>query len=206
MSSFYPLLEQTIKSLNPSGINAARKEVLQPLIEYMRLKHDAHAPMRLHFICTQNARRSHLAQIWAQTLASYYQLKSITCYSGGTEASAMYPAVGHTLAAQGFEITMLTLGQNPIYALKFGRNELPILGFSKTFADAYNPQSNFAAVMVCEHAAQNCPFVSGAETRISIPYDDPKIFDETALESEKYLETSTEIATEMAYIISTVVG
>ena len=36
--------------------------------------------IRLNFICTHNSRRSHLSQIWAQTMAAYYNIKNVNDY------------------------------------------------------------------------------------------------------------------------------
>ena len=77
-----------------------------------------------------------------------------------------------------------------------------IIGFSKTFDDAFNPQLDFAAIMTCSHADENCPFIPGANTRIALNYEDPKLFDETPQQNEKYLERSLQIATEMKYVFS----
>jgi hypothetical protein len=42
------------------------------------------------------------------------------------------------------------------------------------------------------------------EKRISLPYDDPKDFDGTSLEAEKYLERVNEIGKEILYTFSMV--
>jgi arsenate reductase len=65
-----------------------------------------------------------------------------------------------------------------------------------------NPVSNFAAVMTCSHADENCPFILGTEMRIPVMYEDPKLFDHTVLEKEKYRERSLQIAAEMKYVFS----
>jgi arsenate reductase len=36
--------------------------------------------IKLNLICTHNSRRSHLAQVWAQTAAAYFNLKNVFCY------------------------------------------------------------------------------------------------------------------------------
>jgi arsenate reductase len=59
--------------------------------------------IRLNFICI-NFRRSHLAQIWAQVAAAYYDVPSVTCYSGGTEATALFSSVVFALEKHGFKI------------------------------------------------------------------------------------------------------
>ena len=73
----------------------------------------------------------------------------------------------------------------------------PIVAFSKLFDDTPSP---FAAVMTCTHADENCPFIPAADCRIPVRYDDPKAFDDTALEAEKYDERSMQIASEMFYV------
>jgi hypothetical protein len=60
--------------------------------------------------------------------------------------------------------------------------------FSKHYGDRSNPQDGFAALMVCGEADATCPFVKGATLRISMPYLDPKIYDDGAYEAVKYAE------------------
>ncbi len=173
---------------------------MQPLINYLQLKVDKEEEIRLNFICTHNSRRSHLSQVWAQVMAAHFGVPKVFTYSGGTEATAMFPMVGETLKAQGLNILQLSEGSNPVYAIKFAENAQPIMAFSKTFDHPFNPSSQFAAIMTCAQADEGCPFIAGAEKRFPITYDDPKAFDGTPLQAEKYLERSTQIATEMLYI------
>jgi arsenate reductase (thioredoxin) len=195
-------LQNTISEISKITISDERKKVLQPLVEYIKLKKEKGEPIRLNFICTHNSRRSHLAQVWAQTLAFYFNIPNVQCYSGGTEATAMFPKVLDTLALQGFECINLTNTKNAIHALKFDLNEPPIIGFSKVFDDAFNPSQQFAAILTCNSADEACPYIAGAEIRISVKYDDPKAFDGTELMEEKYLERSREIASEMMLVFS----
>jgi len=58
--------------------------------------------------------------------------------------------------------------------------------------------------MTCSHADENCPVIVGMEKRISLPYNDPKDFDETPEEAQKYLERVKEIGTELLYTFSQV--
>lgn len=90
--------------------------------------------------------------------------------------------------------------ENPIYSLTYNENQKSIVAFSKVYDDKSNAQKEFAAIMTCDHADENCPFIPGAEARIPIRYNDPKAFDDTPLESEKYDERSREIATELFYV------
>jgi arsenate reductase len=107
-----------------------------------------------------------------------------------------------TLEQSGFKIKTIAVGNNPIYAIKYSYNEHPVIGFSKTYDDDFNPQSEFAAILTCSQADGGCPFIAGAEMRIPITFEDPKAFDNTPQQAEKYKERSLQIATEMCYVFS----
>lgn len=194
-------LQHLILQFDDTKIPAERKTVLQPLKDYIRQKSSLNEPVRLNFICTHNSRRSHLAQIWAQTMAFHFRKRNLYCYSGGTEATAVFPAVLQTLKDQGFNILKLSEADNPVYAIKYAENEPPVICFSKTFSDAFNPQQSFAAIMTCDHAHEACPYVHGAEARFPIRYTDPKAWDGTEIMTEKYHETSLEIGLEMWWVM-----
>ena len=195
-------LSKTITAIPEVVITDARKEVLILLVDYIQKKVTANEEIRLNFICTHNSRRSHLSQIWAQTMAFHFGIQNVFCYSGGTEATAMFPKVGETLANQGFQIHQLSEETNPVYAVKFDDNQHPIICFSKTYFDAFNPKTQFGAIMTCNNADEGCPMVFGAEARFPIKYDDPKAFDGTDLMDTKYAERSLQIASEMYFVFS----
>ncbi len=198
----FPEIEKVINTLNFESISDERKIVLQPLVDFIQGKASKNQEIRLNLICTHNSRRSHLSQVWAQTAAAHYNIKNVFCYSGGTEATAMFPMAAKTLAKQGFKIKTIAEGNNPIYSIKYSENAHPIIGFSKTFDDDFNPQSEFAAILTCSSADQGCPFIAGAEKRIPMTFEDPKAFDNTSQQAEKYEERSVQIATEMFYVFS----
>ncbi len=193
---------ELIANLKPEEISQERKNTLQPLVDFIQTKVSNNDAIRINFICTHNSRRSHLSQVWAQTLAHHFNIKNVTCYSGGTEATALFPMVAKTLENSGFSIEKLSENDNPIYSIKYANNEAPIIGFSKKFDNPFNPESGFAAVMTCSSADQGCPFIAGAEKRIPITFDDPKAFDNTPQQAEKYTERSIQIATELFYVFS----
>ena len=201
-SNLFPEIEAVISTLKVDSISENRKQVLQPLIDFIQLKISDHQNIRINFICTHNSRRSHLSQIWAQTIASYFHIKNVFCYSGGTEATALFPMVAETLKNSGFMLQTLSDGSNPVYSIKFAKNEHPIIGFSKKLDDDFNPKSEFAAIMTCDSANEACPFVPGAETRIPITFEDPKAFDNTPQQKQKYKERNLQSATEMFYVFS----
>ena len=195
-------IENVIKELNPQTISSERKAVLQPLTDFIQSKVSNQQEIRINFICTHNSRRSHLSQVWAQTMANYFNIKNVFCYSGGTEATALFPMVVETLQKSGFQISKISQNENPVYSIKYTDNEHPIIGFSKKLDDDFNPKSEFVAIMTCDSANEACPFVPGAEKRIPITFEDPKAFDGTPQQEEKYKERSLQIATELFYVFS----
>lgn len=201
-STLFTEIQQTLSSL--PTVSEERKQVLQPLVNYIQEKLNNKELINLNFICTHNSRRSHLSQVWAQMMAFYYQIPNVNTYSGGTEATAMNATVVTTLVDNGFKIQQLSDGTNPIYAIKYADNTSPIIGFSKKYDDDFNPISTFGAIMTCSQADEGCPFIAGAEKRVAVTYEDPKLYDGTPLEKEKYLERSLQIASEMHYVFSTV--
>jgi len=195
-------LENTINSFDFNQISEKRKIILQPLVDYIQNKVDNKLHSRLNLICTHNSRRSHLSQVWAQTAAAHYKVQNVCCYSGGTEATALYPMVAETLQRAGFNVKTISEGKNPVYSIKFSANDLPIIGFSKTYDDDFNPDSEFVAIMTCSQADVGCPFISGAEKRVPITFEDPKVSDGTPQQKEVYQERSLQIGTEMFYVFS----
>ena len=204
ITSVYTEIKETVSQFDLTSIASERKELLQILIDFIQVKVNNNESVNLNFICTHNSRRSHLSQIWAQVAAANYNIPNVFCYSGGTEATAMFPMVGKTLKTQGLVITKIAETSNPIYAVHYNDNSHPIICFSKTFDNTFNPVSKFAAIMTCSSADQGCPFIAGAEKRIPLTFEDPKAFDNTPQQVEKYLERSVQIATEMTYVFSKV--
>ncbi|MFS4482439.1 low molecular weight phosphatase family protein [Hyunsoonleella sp. 2307UL5-6] len=198
----YNDIANIIKSLDVSLVSETRQNTLQPLIEYIKDKIASKTSIRLNFICTHNSRRSHLSQIWAQTMAAYFNIGNVSCYSGGTEATAMFPKVEETLRNQGFQNQKLSEGDNPVYSVKFSDNQPSIIAFSKEFSASFNPSSDFAAIMTCSSADEACPMVLGCDARIAVTYEDPKKSDGTPQQTETYINRSLQIATEMKFVFS----
>lgn len=198
----YKTIANYIETIDVSSISKDRKEVLKSLIDFIQVKVTNNEDIHINCICTHNSRRSHLSQIWAQVMSYHFQIKQVTCYSGGTEATALYPMVVTTLEETGFHIQRLSEENNPVYSIKYSENEHPIIGFSKKFDDTFNPESKFVAIMTCSQADAGCPFIAGAEKRIPITYEDPKISDGTPNQKEVYSNRSLQIATEMFYVFS----
>ena len=202
----YPKLERTLEEFITEfdRIPAARKNLLNQLTSFVQQRLDADKPVMLNFICTHNSRRSHIAQLWALAAAHYWRLPNVMCFSGGTEATAFNPRAVKAMQEVGFDIRLATPGDNPVYEVRFAGDAGPVTVLSKTYDDPVNPDRDFAAIMTCSQADQNCPVVVGSAARISLTYDDPKDFDGTPQETAKYNECVREIGREILYAFSRV--
>ena len=194
-------LIQKIKYLESrfGEISDHRKALLKELSGFINSKIIQGIPANLVFICTHNSRRSHMSQIWARTAAEYYGILNINCYSGGTEATQFNSKAIKAVRDFGFIVKQKGDSGNPLFLIHFAEDKMPLECFSKIYDDAVNPKNNFAAVMTCSDADENCPVVLGADARFPITFKDPKEYDGTVLETQKYKERFEQIGIEMLF-------
>jgi arsenate reductase len=202
LSGLNATLEQL--TMESEQISTERKVALNELTQFIQHKVNAGRKVYLNFICTHNSRRSLLAQFWAQVAAFYYAVPSVECFSGGTEATAFNPRAVKAMQDAGFDITRTKEGNNPVYDVRFADDATPVIAFSKKYDDPFNHNKDFAAIMTCSHADENCPLVLGASARIALTYDDPKNFDGTPQEETKYKERVRQIGREILFAFSQV--
>lgn len=183
-------------------IPTERKTLLERISHYIAGKISENKEINLIYVCTHNSRRSHFGQIWAAVAAEYFNISQVNTFSGGTEATAFNPNAINSLKRVGFKVEQMDETGNPKYQVFYSDNQKPSVCFSKVYDDQQNPQKEFAAIMTCGDAEENCPFIPGVELRIGTTYDDPKTFDNTALQDEKYDERSRQIARETFYVFS----
>jgi protein-tyrosine phosphatase/arsenate reductase len=184
------------------SIPAARKKILEQISSYIKSKQKLNRAVNLVYICTHNSRRSHFGQIWAKVASNYFQVKNINTFSGGTEATEFNVNAINALKKIGFDIKPLSNDNNTIYRVFYSEEESPVECFSKVYNDQKNPKDEFAAIMTCSDAEENCPFIPGVELRIGTTYDDPKEFDNTPMQDAKYDERCRQIALETFYVFS----
>jgi protein-tyrosine-phosphatase len=184
---------------NITQISVERQEILKEIAHYL-IEEKLNSP-KLTFICTHNSRRSQMCQAWSFAAAKYFGVKNIEFFSGGTESTAFNTRAVDALKRVGLEISKTSsIEENQKYTLKISSDDAPLLMFSKKYSNKQNPQNGFCAVMVCSEADKSCPMVEGANKRVSLPYDDPKFYDNTPSESRMYDERCKQIALEMLYL------
>ena len=203
MKPIFPELEKTIQQILKLPIADHRKVILQELIEYIKAKHFNKETVHLNFICTHNSRRSQFSQIWAYTAAYFYGVDAY-CYSGGVEVTAFNKRAVSSIQKSGFGINSNGTSSNPVYEVTLNEQVQALSVFSKLYDHPINQTKSFAAVMTCAHADENCPVIPGTEKRISLQYEDPKAFDDSPQERQKYDERSWQIASELFYVFKSV--
>lgn len=200
----YPSIKECCDTLVKrfDSILPRRKSLLEKISNYILSKQKDDKTINLVYICTHNSRRSHFGQVWATVAANYYSIKKINTFSGGTETTAFNINAINTLQNLGFTVKKINHETNATYHVYFDDNEKPVVCFSKVYDDAQNPSKDFAAIMTCSEAEENCPFIPNVDLRIATTYNDPKEFDNTPLQDEKYKERCLQIALETLYVFS----
>lgn len=182
-------------------IDFDRKIQLVDMSEIITQELNFNKSVHVNFICTHNSRRSQLAQVWLKASALYFNIENVFAYSGGTEATAFNHRMVSALQKVGFKIEELEAGDNPKYRLEMYSDDAHNTYFSKVYNNPINTQSSYLAVMVCDAANEACPVVHGAKEKYALLYTDPKAFDDTPEESEKYTEKVNEIGREMLFLM-----
>jgi arsenate reductase len=183
-------------------IPVERKAPLRELALYVKSCVGASQPARLVFVCTHNSRRSQMCQIWADVAAAFFGQERVETFSGGTEATAFNPRAVAALQRAGLRIEKLDDTVNPRYNVRFDETDDPLICFSKVYNAPPNPQAGFCAVMTCSQADKSCPLVQGSSLRVAIPYEDPKVADDTQKETAEYDKRCQQICREMLIVFS----
>ena len=201
---FFPVLTQEIKLILESAdkLNDDRKQLLDEAAGLLAGLYRSEQKIVLNFICTHNSRRSQLSESWAYAAAGYFELHKIQAVSGGTEATAFNARAVLALQKNGFQITKTTESSNPVYVVQAGPAMSVQKQYSKKYDSSMGTGEKFVAIMTCDHADQNCPFIPEALARISMNFVDPGKSDGTAQEAAIYLERSREIAANIFYMFA----
>jgi len=198
-------LKKLIEELSnsTSSISDGRQRELDEIAEIITNQLKAESTIDIVVVCTHNSRRSQLGEVWINTLADHFDLTGIMAFSGGMEDTAFNYRMVNALLESGFDLELVEDGTNPKYRLNESNNEDQLM-FSKAHDHPMNPTSNYMALMVCDHADENCPIVFGMKYRIPLRYKDPKEFDDTEKETEAYNDKVIEIGREIYYLLNRV--
>lgn len=183
--------------------NDLRKKELLKIADAMTAFYAINRVVNLHFICTQNSRRSQLAQVWSFYAANYFKL-NINSFSGGTQVTCFHRNTVKTLQKAGFTFHLESFDhQNPTYQISFSGTLKSILAFSKLHNDPLN-STPFIAIIVCADTEKKSAFINSKNHYFNLGYQDLKTADGLENQEEIYLKTSRQIAGELYFIFNTV--
>ena len=199
----YPKIELIISKLLLSfdSIPLPRKQKLIGLAAELKVALSSSNALNLVFVCTHNSRRSHIGQLWGQLAAHYYGVNNVNSFSAGTEVTELNTNVIEMLQKVGCKVSTFQNVSNPAYLIEFGENQ-SLTCFSKLMEHDANPKVDFFAIMMCTEAEANCPFIPGAIHRIGLPFEDPKVYDNTTMVSAAYLSTFEEIGLQILFLFN----
>ena len=190
-----------LKELN---LDEHREKLLVSIAQFIAKEITKNKKVNLNYICTHNSRRSQIAQIWSCYATNYFQFKKVESFSGGTAVTAFYRNTVKTLQEAGFNFQILEFShQNPEYLITYKDCLNPIIGYSKLYDDDHNKKP-FIAITTCSQADENCPFIPDAVKRFHLPFTDPKNYDNSIYQVQKYMETNKQIAGEIHYMFKTI--
>ena len=199
-STLEPVLAAHLDSLvsDLGSITEPHRSASRQLARWLAAHHRPGITLPVVVVCTGNSRRSMFGAMMGNAAAAFIGLPEIRFWSAGTAPSAFNPRTIAALRAIGFEIeptgdeaARVPEGlANPRYLVRWGTNpDQQNVEFSKALGDPALPGGGFAALMVCDEADAECPFVPGATARISMPFVDPKSADGTPEEAARYAAT-----------------
>ena len=195
-------IKTIIKNID-TDLEKNREEKLIELAQTIKNTYKNENNVQIIFICTHNSRRSQFSHIWAYVSSLYFKLDFIKPFSGGTEIDTVNLNVIKSLINSGLKIEK-THKEDAMYLLKPFKEYKGINLYSKEYSCKSNPTKHFIAIMTCSDADKMCPVIKGADKKVSLPYPDPRVADNTGLEEEVYNQTCSTIAKEMFYLMKQV--
>ncbi len=192
------------------GLSERHQVAAKQVGSWVRLRRDAGLTANVIVVCTGNSRRSSFGAMLGNIAAAFHGDPGVRFSSGGTAPSAFnhrtiraLREIGVRVAQQGELVPPASAVEpNPRYLVRWGAGESDsMIEFSKRYDDASNPQQDYCAIMVCTDADENCPVVLGASLRVSMPFEDPKEFDDLPCEHAAYVERRDQIGRAMLLIL-----
>ena len=152
--------------------------------------------LNLVFICNHNSRRSQFAQFWGEILAIHYN-KRINIYSAGIIKTKVYFQVIESIKRIGFSVSK----KKSSYQINYNNQTIKLS--SKLLKEIKN--INFISIMTCSDTDASCPINLRSSLNLKLYFQDPKIYDGTFNEEQKYDAICLKIASELNYIFKNLI-
>lgn len=187
-------------AFNNLKISEERVILIKKIAENVVVHLQTNNKVNLTYICTYNSRRSQMSQVWSSYAAHYFDMPFIKSFSGGTTVTSFFKNTIKTLKKAGFRFQLLEFShQNSEYLISYENCKDSIIGFSKMHDHKMNKKP-FFSITNCDIAHRNCSFITDSIENFHLPFTDPKIYDYTLQQDEKYMEINKQIAGEIHFL------
>jgi hypothetical protein len=203
-NKLYPILNEYVRDFPREfrKIPEDRRFRLNEMVYFLEEQRQNNAPWQITFISTNESTIGQMAQAWSKAAAFYFGFQDFYSYSGGLNPNSISINTIVSLEKAGFIIYKSNVNGLDVYRVKYSYNLEPVVAFPKKLNHVKNPGSNFMAVVLDVNADLNINNIKGTYDRLFLEYEDPKGYEGSDLEMEKYQESCRKIAVEMFYVFS----
>jgi len=207
-NKLYPILNEYVRDFPKEfrKIPEERRFRLNEIVYYLEEQELNNAPWQITFISTNESTIGQMAQAWSKAAAYYFGFKEFHPYSGGLKPNKISESAILALEKAGFIVYNSNVNGVDVYRIKYSYNLSPLIVFPKKIDHTRNPGNNFMAVILDGNADLNINNVRGTYNRLFLEYEDPRGYEGSDLEKEKFNESCKQVAVEMFYVFSQLHG
>jgi len=202
--SLYPILNEYVRDFPKEfrKIPEERRYRLNEIVYYLEEQELNNAPWQITFISTNESTIGQMALAWSKAAAYYFGFSNFHPFTGGLNPNEISESAIVALEKAGFIVYKSNIYGVDVYRIKYSYNLAPIIAFPKKIDHVRNPGNNFMAVILDVNADLNINNVKGTYNRLFLEYEDPKGYEGSDMENEKFNETCRQLAVEMFYVFS----
>ncbi len=202
--NLYPILNEYVRDFPKEfrKIPEERRYRLNEIVYFLEEQEVNNAPWQITFISTNESTIGQMAQAWSKAAAYYFGFSNFHPFTGGLKPNEISESAIVALEKAGFIVYKSNINGVDVYRIKYSYNLLPIIAFPKKIDHVRNPNNDFMAVILDMNADLNINNIKGTYNRLFLEYEDPKGYEGSDMENEKFNESCRQIAVEMFYIFS----
>jgi hypothetical protein len=203
-NKLYPILNEYVRDFPKEfrKIPEERRFRLNEMVYFLEGQYQNNAPWQITFISTNESTVGQMAKAWSKAAAYYFGFKNFEPYSGGIKPGEISVRTIVALEKAGFIVYKSHINEVDVYRIKYSFNLEPVIAFPKKINHTKNPGNNFMAVILDGNADLNINNVRGTYDRLFLEYEDPKGYEGSDLENQKFNESCRQVAVEMFYVFS----
>ena len=200
----YPILNEYVRDFPKEfrKIPEERRFRLNEMVYFLEEQKENNAPWQITFISTNESTVGQMAKAWSKAAAYYFGFRNFEPYSGGLKPDEISVNTIVALEKAGFIVYKSQVNGVDVYRIKYSFNLEPVIAFPKKINHTKNPGNNFMAVILDGNADLNINNVRGTYDRLFLEYEDPKGYEGSDMENEKFNESCRQVAVEMFYVFS----